>query len=106
MEKCKGFLEKKIHTRNTLSISNVLKVNDLEKTLILEQLFGQYLKDFYDFISYTSNILECLYAQDFPEEYLLFEKENKNYIIIEKESQFKDTQDIQKQYNLNCITRR
>ena len=70
------------------------------------QLFGQYLKDFYDFISYTSNILECLYAQDFPEEYLLFEKENKNYIIIEKESQFKDTQDIQKQYNLNCITRR
>lgn len=106
MEKCKGFLEKKIHTRNTLSISNVLKVNDLEKTLILEQLFGQYLKDFYDFISYTSNILECLYAQDFPEDYLLFEKENKNYIIIEKESQFKDTQNIQKQYNLNCITRR
>ena len=36
MEKCKGFLEKKIHTRNALSISNVLKVNDLEKTLILE----------------------------------------------------------------------
>ena len=60
--KFKGFLEKKIHTRNALSISNVLKVNDWEKTLILEQLFGQYLKDFYDFtINYNKwTFNDCL----------------------------------------------
>ena len=107
LEKCKVFINnnKKL-SDETLSIKNVLKVNELEKTIKLENLFSQYLKDFYEAIVFTYDVLKELGLQDFPENYLLFEKDKKQYIVIENENEYKETKYIQKKYDLLCLVRR
>ena len=107
LEKCKAFINNNKKLRDeTLSIKNVLKVNDLEKTIKLENLFSQYLKDFYETIVFTYDVLKELSLQDFPENYLLFEKDKKQYIVIENENEYEETKYIQKKYDLLCLVRR
>jgi len=81
-------------------------VNEREKTIKLENLFSQYLKDFYETIIFTYDVLKELGLQDFPENYLLFEKDKKQYIVIENENEYEETKYIQKKYDLLCLVRR
>ena len=104
--KCGEYLLTKSDYKSSLSLSNVLKINEQEKTLVLERLFALYLNEFYDFVVYTETILKNLISQDYPDDYLILEKDNKSYIIIDSEDEYINTKHIQEKYGLCCVVRR
>lgn len=93
-------------SKNNESISGVLNRNIDEKYVKLTNFIK---KNLFSIKIYTESIivvLNELLLIEIPEDYVVYEKDNKRFIVIDNLDEFESTKDICEKFNLSCLTRR
>lgn len=88
------------------SVSNIVNTGELTKTAKLNLFLDKWLKRIDTMLEQGIAILEELATIDVPEDYVVYDKEGKRYIIIEKEEEYTKTLALCNKYQMECITRR
>ena len=100
-----------IKSQNTVisqqnSVKSIINTRDLNNIELFEMLVENYL---YDFNNYLENFLKLIKELKnnmvFPLKYLVYEKDNKNYIALTDISEYESSKDICKKFNLFAIAK-
>ena len=107
LERCREILEQHQNkNQNTESIENIVKTKEVSKETLLENFVTNYLFNIFVFIEKGIKILESLEGIEIPEHYSVYEKNSQKFIVIENETEFFDTKELCKKFDLLCLTRR
>ena len=88
------------------SIGQVLEKTEKTKMMMLNSFVTKYLYVLNEFLDKSIGIVEKLLAVEIPERYLVFEKEEQRYIVINELKEYELTKDTREKFNLLCLTRR
>lgn len=100
-----------IKSQNTVisqqnSVKSIINTRDLNNIELFEMLVENYL---YDFNNYLENFLKLIKELKnnmvFPLKYLVYEKDNKNYIALTDISEYESSKEICKKFNLFAIAK-
>lgn len=103
---CQKILSDNKKEINSDSLANVLKKNNESKTFKLYSFIDKYLFKIKQYIDISLNILFKLNEVHIPENYKVYEKNKKSYIVIDDIKEYELTKDLCKQFNLECLVRR
>lgn len=105
--KCKGFLvsEKKTIASEE-SIGNVIQKSEETKAMKLEEFAEKWISRFNQFLLTAERLLQELLGVDIPEDYVLYEREGKRFIVIDELQEYSKTQDLCTHFNAECLARR
>lgn len=88
------------------SVKSVINTKGLSNIELFEMLVKNYL---YDFNNYLENFLKLIKELKnnivFPLKYLVYEKDNKNYIALTDISEYESSKEIRKKFNLFAIAK-
>ena len=105
--KCKGFLvsEKKTIASEE-SIGNVIQKSEETKAMKLEEFAEKWISSFNQFLLTAEGLLQELLGVDIPEDYVLYERDGKRFIVIDELQEYSKTQDLCTHFNAECLARR
>lgn len=96
----------KIKNTNMDSVSTIVNNKELSKLAKYEKFLNAYLVDFCEYIKRFNDYLKNLLKKtDFPKNYVVYQKDKKNYIIINSIDEFNNTKKLCKQYNILTLTK-
>lgn len=87
-------------------ISDIVNVKEMTDYAKLNLFLAKWVKRIDEFLAHSIAILDKLAAIDVPEDYVVYDKNNKRYIVIESEQDYYVTQELCKKYKAECISRR
>lgn len=88
------------------SVSNVIVKGELTKTSKLNLFLDKWIVKLNLMLENSVAILEELCNVDVPENYVVYDKGGKRYIIIDQETEYQMTFSLCEKYKMECITRR
>lgn len=91
---------------NLDSLVNVIKISNESRTFKLYSFIDKYLLKIKQYIDVSLNILFKLNEIRIPENYKVYEKGEKRYIVIDDISEYELTKELCEQFYLECLTRR
>lgn len=94
------------HSTSEESIGNVIKQNQNDKMIKLYSFVEKELKGFDKYIKNLYDELSKIVKIDIPNEYTVYDKDGKHYIVIDNLNEYDKTKELREKYNLECITRR
>lgn len=105
--KCKGFLvsEKKTNASEE-SIGNVIQKSEETKAMKLEEFAAKWISSFNQFLLTAEGLLQELLGVDIPEDYVLYERDGKRFIVIDELQEYSKTQDLCTHFNAKCLAGR
>jgi hypothetical protein len=105
--KCKAFLvgEKKT-IESEESIGNVIQKSEETKAMKLEEFAEKWISSFNQFLLTAEGVLQELLGVDIPEDYVLYERDGKRFIVIDELQEYSKTQDLCTHFNAKCLARR
>lgn len=105
--KCKEFL---VSGKKTIaseeSIGNVIQKSEETKAMKLEEFAAKWISSFNQFLLTAEGLLQELLGVDIPEDYVLYERDGKRFILIDELQEYSKTQDLCTHFNAECLARR
>ena len=105
--KCKEFL---VSGKKTIaseeSIGNVIQKSEETKAMKLEEFAAKWISRFNQFLLVAEGLLQELLGVDIPEDYVLYERDGKRFIVIDELQEYSKTQDLCTHFNAECLARR
>ena len=88
------------------SVSNVINKGELTRTAKFNLFLDKWLKRTGSFLESGISILKEFAMIDVPEDYVVYDKDGKRYIVIEDESEYQKTLGLCDKYKIECLARR
>ena len=99
-------LKGKVKKREVDSVYNIVKTGELTKTAKLNLFLDKWLVSIDSMLEKGIAILEEFATVDVPEDYVVYDKDGKRYIVIEDESEYQKTLGLCDKYKIECLARR
>ena len=106
IKKCQMILNGKDDETEVDSVSNVINTGEPTKIVKLALFTDKWLKKINGILENGILLLEKLAAVDIPEDYVVYDKDGKRYMIIDNEEEYRDTLSLCGKYKMECVTRR
>lgn len=106
IKKCKDILSGKVNRSEVDSVSNVINKGELTRTAKFNLFLDKWLKRTGSFLESGISILKEFATIDVPEDYVVYDKDGKRYIVIEDESEYQKTLGLCDKYKIECLARR
>ena len=103
---CCKILSKNKKEIDSDSLVNVIKISNESRIFKLYSFIDKYLLKIKEYIDVSLNILFKLNEIRIPENYKVYEKDKKRYIVIDDISEYELTKELCEQFDLECLTRR
>ena len=88
------------------SIGKIVSTSEVSKSVKLNNFVSNYLKQINDYIMKCLVCLKNLKNIHIPEEYPVFEKKGKQYIVIKELKEYDATKELRDEFSLECLARR
>ena len=105
--KCKEFL---VSGKKTIaseeSIGNVIQKSEETKAMKLEEFAAKWISSFNQFLLTAEGLLQELLGVEIPEDYVLYERDGKRFIVIDELQEYLKTKDLCAHFNAECLAGR
>ncbi len=99
-------IDGKLADFSTDSISSVVSGKEMSKKEMLNVFVQKWLRRIDALLKNLIDLLASMEEIDVPEDYIVYDLNGERFIVINDESEYYDTKDIQAKYMLQCVTRR
>ena len=106
IKKCQKLLNGKDDESEVDSVSNVINTGEPTKIVKLDLFTDKWLKKISGMLENGILLLEKLAAVDIPEDYVVYDKDGKRYMIIDNEEEYRNILPLCGKYKTECVTRR
>ena len=103
---CKKLLNGIFEETNEDSVSSIVHGRGQSKQERLNEFLQVWLKPMKELLDKLIDLLAKMESIDVPENYIVYDHAGKRYIVIESENEYRQTLQIQENYNLQCVVRR
>lgn len=106
INECMGVMRWEVDKTEVDSVFDVINKGGPTKIAKLKLFVGEWMRKISVMLQNGITILEEFAAIDIPEDYVVYDKNGKRYIIIDEEEEYYKTLSLCEKYKAECLTRR